>query len=51
MGRTGFCWLGIGPVAGLCEHGDESFGSIKKKQAIVWQAEWLSAFQMEWVSK
>jgi hypothetical protein len=26
---TGFIWLRIGPVAGSCEHGNETSGSIK----------------------
>jgi hypothetical protein len=30
MGRTGFGWLRIGPMAGFCEHGNEPSGSIKK---------------------
>jgi hypothetical protein len=30
MGRTGFGWLRIGPVAGFCEYGDEPSCSIKK---------------------
>jgi hypothetical protein len=30
MGRTGFGWLRIGSSDGLCEHGNESSGSIKK---------------------
>jgi hypothetical protein len=30
MGRTGFSWLRIGPVAGFYEHGNEPSGSIKK---------------------
>jgi hypothetical protein len=31
MGRTGFSWLRIGPVAGLCEHGNGPSGSIRKQ--------------------
>jgi hypothetical protein len=31
MGRTGFSWLRIGPVAGFCEHGSEPSGSIRKQ--------------------
>jgi hypothetical protein len=30
MKRTGFCWLRIGYSGGLCEHGTELSGSIKK---------------------
>jgi hypothetical protein len=30
MGRSGFGWLGIGPVAGFCEYGNEPSGSINK---------------------
>jgi len=30
MGRTGFGWLRIGPVAGFRKHGNEPSGSIKK---------------------
>jgi hypothetical protein len=30
MGRTGFGWLRIGPVAGFCERGNEPSDSIKK---------------------
>jgi hypothetical protein len=30
MGRTGFGWLRIGSGGGLCEHGIEPSGSIKK---------------------
>jgi hypothetical protein len=30
MGRTGFGWLRIGSSGGLCEHGNEPSGSIKK---------------------
>jgi hypothetical protein len=26
---TGFIWLGIGPVEGCCEHGNEPWDSIK----------------------
>jgi hypothetical protein len=53
MGRTGFSWRRIGPVAGLCEHGNEPSGSIRKDS--FWRAEWQSAFQvisctMQWVS-
>jgi hypothetical protein len=31
MGRTGFSWLRIGPMAGFCEHGNEPSGSIRKQ--------------------
>jgi hypothetical protein len=31
MGRTGFSWLGMGPVVGVCEHGYELSGSIRKQ--------------------
>jgi hypothetical protein len=31
MGRTGFGWLRIGPVAGFCEHSDEPSGSVRKR--------------------
>jgi hypothetical protein len=30
MGRTGFSWLGKGPVAGFFEHSDEPLDSVKK---------------------
>jgi hypothetical protein len=30
MGRTGFGWLRIGPVAALCEHGNKPSCSIKE---------------------
>jgi hypothetical protein len=30
MGQTGFNWLRLGPVACLCEHGNEPSGSIRK---------------------
>jgi hypothetical protein len=30
MGRTGFGWSRIDPVAGFYEHGDEHSGPIKK---------------------
>jgi hypothetical protein len=30
MGRTGFGWLRIGSSGGLCEHGNEHSGSIKR---------------------
>jgi hypothetical protein len=30
MGRTGFRWLWIGSGGGLCEHGDEPSGSVKR---------------------
>jgi hypothetical protein len=30
MGRTGFSWLRIEPSGGVCEHGDEPSGFIKK---------------------
>jgi hypothetical protein len=30
MGRTGFGWLRIGSSGGICEHGKEPTGSIKK---------------------
>jgi hypothetical protein len=31
MGRTGFSWLRIGSSDGLCEHGDEPSGSIRRQ--------------------
>jgi hypothetical protein len=31
MGRTGFSWLRIGPVAGFCEDCNEPVGSIRKQ--------------------
>jgi hypothetical protein len=31
MGRTGFGWLRIGTMAGLCEHSNEPSGSIRKQ--------------------
>jgi hypothetical protein len=31
MGRTGFSWLMMGPLASFCEHGNESSDSIKKQ--------------------
>jgi hypothetical protein len=31
MERTGFGWLRIGSSGGLCEHGDEPSGSIRKQ--------------------
>jgi hypothetical protein len=30
MGRTGFGWVRIGSSAGLCEHSNETSGSMKK---------------------
>jgi hypothetical protein len=30
MGQTGFGWLRIGSMVGLCEHGNEPSGSIRK---------------------
>jgi hypothetical protein len=30
MGRTGFSWLRMGPVAGSCEPSNKSSGSIEK---------------------
>jgi hypothetical protein len=30
MGQTGFSWLRIGSGGGVCEHGNETSGSIKK---------------------
>jgi hypothetical protein len=31
MGRTEFSWLRIGSSGGLCEHGNEPCGSIRKQ--------------------
>jgi hypothetical protein len=31
MGRTGFSWLRIMSSGGVCEHGNESWGSIRKQ--------------------
>jgi hypothetical protein len=31
MRRIGFSWLRIVSIAGLCEHGNEHSGSIRKK--------------------
>jgi hypothetical protein len=31
MGRTVFSWLRIGSSDGLCEHGNETSGSIRKR--------------------
>jgi hypothetical protein len=31
MGQTGFGWLRIGSSGGFCEHGNESLGSIRKR--------------------
>jgi hypothetical protein len=31
MGQTGFAWLRIGSCGGHCEHGNESSGSIRRR--------------------